>query len=51
MARRQMHKVLEGKLEEKEPPGSPRSRWKKNITEIDLKDKIGGCGLKLSGSG
>jgi hypothetical protein len=44
------YKVLGGNHEEKKPPGSPRHRWKDN-TEMDLKDKMGECGLNSSGSG
>jgi hypothetical protein len=43
------YKVLGGKLEEKKPLGSPRRRWK-DITEMDLMDKMAERELNSSGS-
>jgi hypothetical protein len=39
-----------GKREGKRPLGRPRRRWVDNI-KMDLRDRIGWCGLVRSGSG
>ena len=40
---RGVHKVLEGKTEEKRPLGRPRRRWEDNI-KMDLEEVGRGCG-------
>jgi len=49
--KRDVYRVLVGKLEEKKPLGIPRRRWEDNI-KMDLQE-VGcrGYGLELAGSG
>jgi hypothetical protein len=44
------YRILVGKPEGRRPLGRPRCRWVDNI-KMDLRDRMGWCGLGRSGSG
>jgi hypothetical protein len=43
------YRLLVGKSEGKRPPGRPRCKWVDNI-KMDLRDRMGWCGMAWSGS-